>query len=84
MSGGIVTIPSGFAELAVAAAGDGPGLVFLHAGVADLRMWAGQMATSAKTHRVVAYDRRGFGETRYAAEPHSFLDDLDAVLRATT
>jgi pimeloyl-ACP methyl ester carboxylesterase len=84
MSGGILTIPSGRAKLAVAAAGDGPGLVFLHAGVADLRMWAGQMATFAKTHRVVAYDRRGFGRTRYAAEPHSFLDDLDAVLRATT
>lgn len=84
MSGSTLIIPSGRAELAIAAAGDGPGLVFLHAGVADLRMWAGQMAAFAATHRVVAYDRRGFGKTRYATEPHSFLDDLDAVLRATT
>lgn len=84
MSDSILSISSGSASLAVSAAGDGHGLVFLHAGVADLRMWAGQMAAFAATHRVVAYDRRGFGQTRYESEPHSSLDDLDAVLRATT
>ncbi len=75
---------SGRAQLATSVAGDGHALVFLHAGVADRRMWAGQMAAFASSHRVAAYDRRGFGETLYEAEPHSYLDDLDAVLRATT
>lgn len=84
MAGSLQFVSSGQAQIAASAAGYGPALVFLHAGVADRRMWAAQTAALASSHRVVAYDRRGFGETRYEAEPHSYLDDLDAVLRATT
>ncbi|MES2099951.1 MAG: alpha/beta hydrolase [Pseudomonadota bacterium] len=58
----------------------GPALVCLHAGVCDRRMWAPQAVGLQTTHRVLAYDRRGFGETRYAPEPHSRVDDLLAVL----
>jgi len=41
----------------------GPPLILLHAGVCDRRSW--QAAASALTPMgdVVAYDRRGFGET---------------------
>ena len=60
--------------------GSGPGLVFLHAGVADRRSWTALRDEFSATHRTVAYDRRGFGETTYAVGPFSHLDDLVAVL----
>jgi pimeloyl-ACP methyl ester carboxylesterase len=74
------TIPSGKAELTGVEDGKGPALVFLHAGVADKRMWRDQLAAFADRFRVVAYDRRGFGETRYKPETFSHMQDLRAVL----
>lgn len=75
-------VRSGTADLAVSMAGEGPPIVFLHAGVADRRMWWSQLAAFAVTHRVVAFDRRGFGDTQYKAEPHSQVRDLDVVMEA--
>lgn len=46
-------------------------------------MWVAQLANFVGTHRVVAYDRRGFGATTYEAEAHKFVDDLDTVMSAT-
>jgi pimeloyl-ACP methyl ester carboxylesterase len=77
-----LTVRSGRADLAVLMAGEGPPLVFLHAGIADKRMWRGQLEAFAGTHTTIAYDRRGFGETTYEAEPHTRVGDLDAVLAA--
>jgi pimeloyl-ACP methyl ester carboxylesterase len=74
------TIPSGKAELTGVEDGKGPALVFLHAGVADKRMWRDQVAAFADRYRVVCYDRRGFGETRYKPETFSHMQDLRAVL----
>lgn len=74
------SIPSGRAQLAGLEDGRGASIVFLHAGVADKRMWRDQMAAFAGRHRVVAYDRRGYGETRYEAETFSHVGDLRAVL----
>jgi pimeloyl-ACP methyl ester carboxylesterase len=74
------SIPSGKAHLTGIEDGQGPAVVFLHAGVADKRMWRDQMAAFANRYRVVAYDRRGFGETRYEAESFSHMGDLRAVL----
>lgn len=63
------------------AAGFGVPVVFLHAGVADRRMWTEQMrALAADGYHVVAYDRRGFGQTETADEPFSHVVDLEAVL----
>jgi pimeloyl-ACP methyl ester carboxylesterase len=62
---------------------DGFGLpvIFLHAGVADRRMWRAQMDdVAAAGFHVVSYDRRGFGETTTPDEPFSHLADLEAVL----
>lgn len=58
-------------------------LVFLHAGVADRRMWQAQLATFAPAHPVLAYDRRGFGQTR-VAQPQAYaqVDDLWAAMDA--
>lgn len=78
------TVASGRASLAVSEDGSedrgGPPLVFLHAGVADQRMWRAQMSAFAASRRVVAYDRRGFGGTRGPAETFSHVDDLLAVI----
>ena len=75
-------IPSGQARLAAQACGHGPAVVLLHAGVADARMWQGQLAALGTSHHAVAYDRRGFGRSLHADEPHSMVGDLLAVLDA--
>jgi pimeloyl-ACP methyl ester carboxylesterase len=62
--------------------GDGAPVVLLHAGVADRRAWRDVAVRLAGP--VVAYDRRGFGETPPGAVPFTHLDDLLAVLDAVT
>lgn len=76
-------IASGRASLATEVAGDGTAVVFLHANVCDRRMWRAQFNGMSATHKAVAYDRRGFGETRAEPEDFSALADLIAVLEAT-
>lgn len=60
----------------------GPTVVVLHEGVADRRSWRAAARLLAGDATVVAYDRRGFGETPPASEPFSHVDDLLAVLDA--
>lgn len=78
------TVTSGTAELSVSATGKGRPIIFLHAGVADKRMWQEQMSALSSNYEVISYDRRGFGATRYAAEAYSSVDDLSAVAAKTT
>ena len=61
-------------------AGHGPPVVFLHAGIADSRMWDGQFAPLSKWFRVIRYDMRGYGRTPPVAGPFSHRDDLAALL----
>jgi pimeloyl-ACP methyl ester carboxylesterase len=75
-------IPVGQADLAAQVAGNGDPVVFLHAAIGDRRMWQHQVDAVAATHRAIAYDRRGHGETRFQAEPHSPVADLMAVIDA--
>src|SRR3546814_21107502 len=78
------TVASGKARLAGVQDGAADALrtpvIFLHAGVADGRMWQAQLDEFAPRHRVVAYDRRGFGKTRGQAETFPHTDALLAVL----
>ena len=77
-------VPSGSAEIAVSVYGAGTPLVALHAGVCDRRSWqwcASRWADAGFS--TIAYDRRGFGQTRYRTEPYDALDDLRAVTAAT-
>jgi pimeloyl-ACP methyl ester carboxylesterase len=55
--------------------------VLLHAGVADRRVW--QEVAPRLRSPVIAYDRRGFGETPPGPEGFTHLADLLAVLDAT-
>lgn len=50
-------------ELFCETAGDGPPLVFVHAGVADSRMWDDQVAAFAESYRVIRYDLPGSGRS---------------------
>lgn len=77
------TLETGGARLSGLVMGEGLPVVFLHAGVADKRMWAGQMAmVAAEGWQALAYDRRGHGESESEDVPFSHLDDLEAVLAA--
>lgn len=60
--------------------GAGPVVLLVHEGVADRRMWRGQVPLLARDRRVVAVDLRGFGETPNASGPFSNVDDLREVL----
>lgn len=75
-------IKSGRALLAVEVVGAGDPVIFLHAAICDRRMWRAQMAAVGATHQAIAYDRRGFGETRAETEDHSAVADLLAVMDA--
>jgi pimeloyl-ACP methyl ester carboxylesterase len=59
---------------------DEPTVVLLHAGVADRRSWYSLVPEIADFASVLAYDRRGFGESLASAEPFTHLDDLISVL----
>jgi pimeloyl-ACP methyl ester carboxylesterase len=61
--------------------GEGPPAVLLHAGVADRRSW--HAVAERLPGPVIAYDRRGFGETPVSPTPFTHLADLLAVLDAT-
>ena len=76
----IFKIPRGQALIVGEYTGSGNSLVFLHAGVADRRMWHPQIANLKNDYHIIAYDRRGFGETTSADEPFSHVEDLRAVL----
>src|SRR5438093_1062280 len=43
--------------------GRGPALVFLHAGIADSRMWDEQVRYFSDRYTVVRFDMRGFGQS---------------------
>lgn len=61
--------------------GFGIPVVFLHSGVTDRRMWGAQLQDLAdEGYHVIAYDRRGFGETETENVPFNHLVDLEAVL----
>jgi pimeloyl-ACP methyl ester carboxylesterase len=80
-----IVVPVPGAELAAESiqAAIGTPLTFLHAGVADGRMWQPQWDAFAASHPLLRYDRRGFGRTRVLqAQPYSRGDDLVAVVDA--
>jgi pimeloyl-ACP methyl ester carboxylesterase len=75
-------IASGRATLAAEVVGSGDPVVFLHAGVCDSRMWRAQLDGVGANNKAIAYDRRGFGETRAEKEDFSAVADLMAVIDA--
>ncbi len=60
--------------------GTGPALVFLHAGIADSRMWDAEFASLPAGHRFVRVDLRGFGRSKHAPGTFSYHQDVLRVL----
>lgn len=60
--------------------GEGEPLVLVHAGIADSRMWEGQVEAFANRYRVIRYDLRGFGKTAMVEGPFSHQEDLRGLL----
>jgi 3-oxoadipate enol-lactonase len=63
-------------------AGSGIPVIFLHAGVADERMWDPQAAAFAAHFDVIRPDRRGFGKSDLPAQRWSPIADLLALIDA--
>jgi pimeloyl-ACP methyl ester carboxylesterase len=63
-------------------AGDDELVVLLHEGVCDRRGWREVAGLLAPRVTVVAYDRRGYGESPVSGSPFRDVDDLGSVLDA--
>jgi len=73
-------VPGG--RLWAQAGGSGPGVVLMHAGIADARMWDPQWEPLTAGHRVVRYDLRGFGRSQVEHVAFSNREDVLAVMDA--
>ena len=70
--------------LAWESSGAGPGVVFLHPGLWDSRVWDEQFGVFSRTYRVLRYDSRGYGRSSRPepGKPYSHVSDLAAVMDA--
>jgi 3-oxoadipate enol-lactonase len=81
MTTDFIDVPGG--RLNLVDEGEGPPIVLLHAGIANLRSWDAMTPYLVSAgYRVVRYDQRGFGETTTEAVPYSNRADVIAVLDA--
>jgi 3-oxoadipate enol-lactonase len=77
-----IAVPGG--RLHVVDEGEGPPIVLLHAGVADLRAWDDAVPPLvAAGYRVIRFDTRGYGQSTTTDVEFSHRADLLAVLDAT-
>lgn len=77
----LIPVPGG--HLNVIIDGDGPPILLVHAGIADLRAWDELVPhLVAAGLRVIRYDCRGFGSSVTDDVEYSNRDDLRAVLDA--
>lgn len=60
--------------------GEGLPIVFVHAGIADSRMWDDQVGPLAKGFQVITYDMRGFGLSPQISGQYSHYKDLISLL----
>ncbi len=68
------------ARLRVRMAGKGPAVLFVHGWTLDLDMWAPQFATLASRYRLIAFDRRGFGQSTGTPGLDQDLADITELL----
>lgn len=70
------------ASIAYDEEGTGSPVVLLHAGIADRRMWRGQISALAARHRVIVPDLRGYGDSELPPTPFTHHDDVAGLLDA--
>lgn len=71
---------SGKAQIYYESAGEGDAVVFIHAGVADSRMWDPQFEAVPDGFRFVRVDLRGFGLSKIPKESYTDCEDVLAVM----
>jgi pimeloyl-ACP methyl ester carboxylesterase len=64
------------------AAGRGSAVVMIHDGLLHRETWNGQFASFAANHRVIRWDRRGYGRSDSPKAPFINLNDLHALMKA--
>ena len=71
------------ARLFVREAGAGPPLLLIHGAGPDSRGWGDTFEDLARDHRVIAFDRRGFGESvdQPLTDWHGHAEDAAAILQ---
>ena len=74
----ILDIAVGDGTVRVEVAGRGPPVLLLHGWALDRRVWQAQAAL-ADRHRLIAVDRRGFGQSTAPPDLMRELDDLIAI-----
>jgi pimeloyl-ACP methyl ester carboxylesterase len=62
------------------AAGRGPAVIMIHDGILHRETWDAQFTEFAGNHRVIRWDRRGYGRSDSPEVPFSNLDDLLALM----
>ena len=62
-------------------AGNGPALVFAHAGIADRRMWDDQFLEFAQNYRVIRFDFWGYGKSTIDNGTFFLHEDLRQLLQ---
>jgi len=77
MKSGYISVPDG--RLYYEDAGQGPCIVFIHDGMLHSEAYDPQFAAFAGDHRVVRYDRRGYGRSDSPKQLFSDIADLKAV-----
>ena len=60
--------------------GQGRPLLFLHGWPLDHRVWTPQIEFFSRSYRVLAMDRRGFGQSTGSANLGNAVEDIDAIL----
>jgi pimeloyl-ACP methyl ester carboxylesterase len=77
---GFVEVPGG--RLFYEAAGHGDTVVLIHDGILHRETWNDQFPALAGEHRLVRYDRRGYGRSTAPTAAYSNVDDLQAIFAA--
>ena len=75
------TLTVGDTPIAYDAAGNGPPLLLLHAGIVDRRMWDPVWESLTARFHAVRPDLRGFGQTPNPSGSHAHWRDAAALLR---
>jgi len=73
-------LETGGARIYYEAEGNGPAVLMVHAGVANLRMWDAQVDALRDDYRVIRHDTRGYGLTVTDAVEFSNRADIAALL----
>jgi len=77
ITSGYIDVPDG--KLFYEEAGQGPAIVLVHDGILHRETWDDQFADFSRDHRVVRYDRRGYGRSPRAEKKYSNIEDLKAL-----